>query len=93
MKRIPNDIRERTTIAGVQAVPKPIQIAHNCFKCDPSLVDILINWNKYRDYARFEKEIKESDCECRQEWEREVSKECSVSLQRRAEEGYGSVQD
>ena len=93
LKRIPNDMRGRTTIAGVQAVPRPVQIAHNCFKCDRFLIGILINWNKYRDYARFEKEIRENDCECRKEWEREVSKDCSVSLQRRAEEGYESVED
>jgi radical SAM enzyme (TIGR01210 family) len=93
VKRTPDDMRERTTIAGIQAVPKPIQIAYNCFKCDSSLVGSLINWNKYRDYDRFEKEIKESDCECRQKWEREVSKDCPLSLQRRVEEGYGSIED
>ena len=90
LDRLCDPERKKVIITGLRAVPTPLEVAHNCSKCNDEFVNALISWRLDSDFSYVEN-LKRVSCECKLEWERELHA-ISSPLEERLMDYYGYIE-
>jgi len=90
LNRLSCSERKKVTITGLRAVPAPLEVAHNCSKCNDKFVNAMALWRLNSDFSYIEN-LRRVSCECKLEWEKELHVN-SNPLAERLKECYAYIE-